>query len=146
MPRREVHEVHRDTWWHWTKKQIVCGFMALSDLAFCATGGSNTLCNTGTHLLEYTVPRGECRPVDGGSAVHEICRRRHRSEYGGMDHHCSANCLSYVVLTCRAWQDIYCTIIIIIGSIPGRVKDIFQFYTPSDWLCTHFNMPPCRVQ
>ena len=22
MPRREDHEVHKDTWWHWTKKKI----------------------------------------------------------------------------------------------------------------------------
>ena len=21
MPRREDHEVHKDMWWHWTKKQ-----------------------------------------------------------------------------------------------------------------------------
>jgi len=22
MPRREDHEVHKDMWWHWTKKKI----------------------------------------------------------------------------------------------------------------------------
>jgi len=81
--------------------------MTLSDLALYEPGGSNTLCNTCTYLLEYTVPRGECRPVDGGSTVRETYRRRHRSEYRGIDHHCSANFISYVVLTCSAWQDIY---------------------------------------
>jgi len=23
MPRREDHEVHKDMWWHWTKKNFV---------------------------------------------------------------------------------------------------------------------------
>jgi len=108
--------------------------MTLSDLVCCEPGGSNVLCNTDTHLLEYTMSRGEFHPVDGGSTLRETYRRHHRSEYRGMDHHCSANFISYIVLTCSAWQDIYCTIIIIVGSVSGRVKYIFQFYTPSDWL------------
>ena len=27
MPRREDHEVHKDMWWHWTKKKILFMFM-----------------------------------------------------------------------------------------------------------------------
>jgi len=23
MPRREDHEVHKDMWWHWTKKKSI---------------------------------------------------------------------------------------------------------------------------
>jgi len=25
MSRREDHEVHKDMWWHWTKKEIIVG-------------------------------------------------------------------------------------------------------------------------
>ena len=47
------------------------------------------------------------------------------------------------VLNCSVWQEVYCTNLIVVGSIPGSVKYIFQFYTPSDWLwgltTPHFN-------
>jgi len=32
MPRREDHEVHKDMWWHWTKKKIERGSLSLTDV------------------------------------------------------------------------------------------------------------------
>jgi len=29
MPRREDHEVHKDMWWHWTKKKPIYGNISL---------------------------------------------------------------------------------------------------------------------
>jgi len=30
MPRREDHEVHKDMWWHWTKKNIKIRILGLA--------------------------------------------------------------------------------------------------------------------
>jgi len=32
MPRREDHEVHKDMWWHWTKKNLDIEFYSMQTL------------------------------------------------------------------------------------------------------------------
>ena len=36
MPRREDHEVHKDMWWHWTKKKLYN--MYNEDIQFSSQG------------------------------------------------------------------------------------------------------------